>query len=288
MADIDGDGDLDLVVGAGDGSLVYYENIGTAAAPQYALRTGVANPFDGIDAGDASAPALADLDGDGDMDLMLGAADGTLRYFENLGTAIAPLYQERSGTDHPLDGADVGLASAPVFADLDGDGDLDAIVGDHAGALHYFENTGSATTPIYRERVGVANPLDGVVVGAMSRPALVDLDGDGDLDVLVGESGGTLQFFENTGSGVAPQFEARTGLENPFAGIGFGPSSAPVFADIDGDGDADLVLGEGDGTIRLFANLSTVPPCRAWLCRQVSSMVPAATTSSRPVTVTTW
>ncbi len=60
-------GDLDLVVGEWDGSLKYIENNGTSTAPAFVQRTGSANPFDGIDVGDSSAPALGDLDNDGTL-----------------------------------------------------------------------------------------------------------------------------------------------------------------------------------------------------------------------------
>jgi hypothetical protein len=60
-------GDLDLVVGAITGALNYVENTGTSTAPAFVQRTGSANPFDGIDVGWESAPALADLDGDGTL-----------------------------------------------------------------------------------------------------------------------------------------------------------------------------------------------------------------------------
>ena len=58
-------GDLDLVVGEGLGTLSYIENTGTSTAPVFVQRIGSANPFDGIDVGDSSAPTLGDLDGDG-------------------------------------------------------------------------------------------------------------------------------------------------------------------------------------------------------------------------------
>ena len=60
-------GDLDLVVGKWDGSLTYMENTGTSTAPAFVQRTGSANPFDGIDVGMESAPAVADFDGDGTL-----------------------------------------------------------------------------------------------------------------------------------------------------------------------------------------------------------------------------
>ena len=60
-------GDLDLVVGEHYGELIYVENTGTSTAPVFVQRTGSANPFDGIDVGSNSAPALADFDGDGTL-----------------------------------------------------------------------------------------------------------------------------------------------------------------------------------------------------------------------------
>jgi len=60
-------GDLDLVVGNVDGELVYIENTGTSTAPVFVVRTDSANPFDGIDVGVYSAPALGHLDGDGTL-----------------------------------------------------------------------------------------------------------------------------------------------------------------------------------------------------------------------------
>ena len=60
-------GDLDLVVGEEGGKLTYIENTGTSTAPVFVQRTGSANPFDGIDVGYYTAPALGDLDGDGTL-----------------------------------------------------------------------------------------------------------------------------------------------------------------------------------------------------------------------------
>jgi hypothetical protein len=55
---------------------------------------------------------------------------------------------------------DVGVGSVPTFADVDGDGDVDAVVREYNGVPNYFENTGTATDPIFTERTGAANPLN--------------------------------------------------------------------------------------------------------------------------------
>jgi uncharacterized protein (DUF2141 family) len=248
FADLDGDGDLDAVVGGIYGTLRYFENTGSATAPAFTERTGAANPFNGVDVGDFSAQSFADLDGDGDLDAVVGEQDGTLNYFENTGSAIAPVFTERTGAANPFNGVDIGSTSTPSFADLDGDGDLDAVAGANDGTLHYFENTGTAIAPAFTERTGAANPFNGVDLGFASTPVFADTDGDGDLDAVVGESDGTLNYFENTGSASAPAFTARTGAANPFNGVDVGYFSAPSFADIDGDGDLDAVVGSRTAT----------------------------------------
>ena len=157
-----------------------------------------------------------------------GNTNGTLHYFENTGSAIAPAFTERTGAANPFDGVNAGYTSTPSFADLDGDGDLDAVVGRTHGTLHYFKNTGSAMAPAFTEQTGAANPFNGVNVGFSSAPSFADLDGDGDLDAVVGANDGTLRYFENTGSAIAPAFTARTGAANPFNGVDVGTPARPA------------------------------------------------------------
>ena len=257
FADLDGDGDLDGVVGAQYGDLRYVQNTGSATAPVFTLRTGPANPFGSVSVGYSSRPAFADLDGDGDQDLLVGEADGTLNYFLNTGSAGLPAFTPISGLANPFNGVDVGAYSLPTFVDLDGDGDLDAVVGEKDGVLNYFQNTGTSGLPVFSQLSGLANPFDGIDVGAYGAPAFADLDGDGDLDLVVGEALGKLLYFHNTGSATAPQFVQRTGGANPFNGADVGFFSTPAFADLDGDGDLDLVVGAYDRSLTYFVNNTT-------------------------------
>jgi hypothetical protein len=73
LQDIDGDRDLDLIVGRADGTLSYYKNTGTATAPVYTAQTGTANPFNSIDSGNNSTPTLAKVDQDILFDLVVGS-----------------------------------------------------------------------------------------------------------------------------------------------------------------------------------------------------------------------
>ncbi|QLE53574.1 tandem-95 repeat protein (plasmid) [Nostoc sp. C057] len=257
LADIDGDGDLDAIVGAVNGTLRYYQNTGTATNPTYTEQTGTANPFNGISVGNFSSPTLADIDGDGDLDAIVGAVNGTLRYYKNTGTATNPTYTEQTGTANPFNGISVGSISSPTFGDIDGDGDLDAIVGKGYGTLFYYKNTGTATNPTYTEQTGTANPFNGVDVGNFSSPTLADIDADGDLDAIVGANDGTLRYFQNNTPPEPFAFVAATGTANPFNGIDVGFSSTPTLADIDGDGDLDVLIGESDGTLNYYKNTGT-------------------------------
>ena len=258
FTDLDDDGDLDLVVGDNHGTLHYYENTGTRSQPSFIERNGAANPLDGLDVDDGivfvwqvpndnSAPTFADLDGDGDPDLVVGEHDGTLHYYENTGTRS---YLNFIADDfaNPMGGVDVGYFSAPTLADLDGDGDLDLVVGEYGGyLLNYFENTGSRSQPTFTERPVTANPLADVAMDFYGVPNFVDLDDDGDLDLVVTERDGTLNYFENTGTPSQPDFTERTGVDSHFNGIEPHRSKFPVFADLDGDGDPDLLFSAGKG-----------------------------------------
>ncbi|NYT27944.1 MAG: VCBS repeat-containing protein [Candidatus Thiodubiliella endoseptemdiera] len=254
LADIDGDGDLDLVVGEGAGTLKYYQNTGTTSNPTYEAKTGDDNPFNGIDVGNYSSPTLADIDGDGDLDLVVGKNDGTLKYYQNTGTTSNPAYEAKTGGDNPFNGIDVGYSSSPTLADIDGDGDLDLVMGKNDGTLKYYQNTGTTSNPAYEAKTGDDNPFNGIDAGYSSSPTLADIDGDGDLDLVVGENYGTLKYYQNTGTTSNPAYEAKTGDSNPFDGIDVGIYSAPTLADIDGDGDLDLVIGEIDGTLKYYYN----------------------------------
>ena len=203
FADLDGDGDLDAVIGAQDGTLHYFQNTGSATVPAFTEQTGAANPFNFVDVGTRSTPSFVDLDGDGDLDAVVGEEYGTLHYFENTGSAVAPAFTELTGAANPFDGVDVGFNARPSFADLDGDGDLDAIVGELTAPCAISR---TPARPPHRPSANAPAPpirSTASIVGVLSKPSFADLDGDGDLDVVVGERYGALHYFLNTGAGFA-------------------------------------------------------------------------------------
>ena len=258
FADLDHDGDLDMVLGENGGTLSYYQNTGSGTDPVFVKQTGSANPLNGVDLGDQSTPAFGDLDGDGDVDLVVGDLTGTIAYFKNTGTASSPIFTQQSGGANPFNAIDLPNSSEPALADLDHDGDLDLIVGTGSGQIQYFLNTGTSTSPVFAQQTGGANPFNGIDVGDDARPTLIDFDRDGDLDLVVGEHDGVFNYFENTGTASAPVFVQRVGADNPFDGVDVGQESAPAVVDLDGDRDFDLVTGENNiATLHTYENLGS-------------------------------
>ena len=136
FADIDGDGDRDAFVGNGNGNTLFYRNTGNASNPVFAAPT--SNPFGLTDVGNSARPTLADIDVDGDLDAFVGNYAGNTLFYRNTGSPSNPVFAAPTTNDFGL--TDVGLYARPTFADIDGDGDLDAFVGNYDGNTVFFEN----------------------------------------------------------------------------------------------------------------------------------------------------
>ena len=150
----------------------------------------------------------------------------------------------------------------PDAVDIDNDGDLDLFVIEYYGAIKFFENTGSATSPQFA--LPQSSPFGLTPFYYFGFMDFADLDNDGDYDILgfeydydyVTYEYGNWRFIENTGTPENPQFgvEINDAFDLPSLGyyIGF-----PEFADIDDDGDQDLFVGEYYGNMVLFENIGT-------------------------------
>ena len=257
LVDLDNDGDPDLIAGHFSGSLYYFENTGTPAAPAFTERTGADNPVNNISVRSYSTPVFADLDGDGDLDLIVGNGNGAVAYFRNTGTESSPDFSRLTGASNPFNDVTLGSWNTLTLADLDDDGDLDLATGTDDGAVRYYENTGTSARPDFTLRTGESSPLDGIDAGSDSTPQFADMDDDGDFDLVVGNRDGDIFYFENTGSAAGPAFTQRTGFDNPFLGAWAGYYIAADFADLDGDGVTDLVTGSQAGIITWFKNTGT-------------------------------
>ena len=329
IADVDGDGDLDLFIGNMDGNTIFFRNNATAGATAPAYEAASTNPFGITNAGNYAKPSLVDVDGDGDLDLFIGNMDGTTFFFRNTAaTPVAPVnattasgtygvgavitltvqfseglvvtgtprlkletgttdqyatYSARTTTSVSNDtltftytvqagdsSADLNQFSATALElnsgtikdaagndailTLAAPGAAGSLAANAALLIDGTAPTGAlvATAPAY------ANPTPGINlfgitdVGSHADPSFVDVDGDGDLDLFIGNSAGNTLFFRNSGSSSAPAYEAAS--TNPFGIQNVGTRSSPTFADVDGDGDLDLFMGNEDGNTFFFRN----------------------------------
>lgn len=266
FADIDGDGDQDLFVAFLDystynGAISFFENTGTPESPEFAADAAEQNPFGLAPTGFLSKPAFADLDGDGDLDLLTGwIYTGGYQFFENTGSATAPAFA--APVAGPFGLSSPGLVGFPTLGDVDNDGDVDMISGTYADGFRFYENTGTPTAPAFASPV--VNPF-GIQTGGsdIQIPVLADLDNDGDLDLFFmgyGAYAATMYFAENTGTPAAPSFSAP--LANPF-GINIGDAEVPdpFLVDINNDGDLDLFMNDyAYGFVRFQENVEIDVP----------------------------
>ncbi|MEQ9168487.1 MAG: FG-GAP-like repeat-containing protein [Fulvivirga sp.] len=272
IADLDNDGDLDVIVGRNYGDIRFLENVGSASNPKFVNRIGVDNPFNGIYVSYYASPALADLDGDGDLDFVLGTNLNDLAFFENTDPTTDhsnPQFAPQSDPPHPVDNLvnKYGNYMRPSIVDIDNDGDVDIFVGqNYEGSAYpivtFWLNDG---TNIFTQQIGTgANPLFDVlepVKGGMSRayPTFIDIDGDNDQDAIMGDASGNIRFFRNDGNVTSPDFTTEvTGASNPFNTISTSYNASPEFADLDNDGDFDMIFGSGPyERLRFFENIGT-------------------------------
>jgi hypothetical protein len=241
FADLDGDGDLELLVGGENGHLRFFVNLGTL---QVALWDFASDWYDSA-VGTRACPALADIDGDGDPDLFLGNREGRIVYFQNSGGSTVPSFVKV--TDY-YESIDVGSDAAPFLVDIDGDSDLDLFLGRGDGRLSLYRNLGTRLAPAWSS---VTDHYDSIDVGANSIPFFVDMDADGDFDLFLGEDQGNINFFRNVGSDTLADWEQ---VSTEYNSISSGRRSAPAFADMDEDGDFDLLVGNDKGRLHLYEN----------------------------------
>jgi hypothetical protein len=297
-ADYDGDGELDLVVGIEDwsyygwddaydargrwtngplhGFIFIFRGIGDQQFADPFLLEAAGKP---IDTFGCPTPNLGDFDKDGDLDLLCGEFLDGFTYFENVGTRRAPSYapgrrlRDAKGKEVRMDLQMI----VPIAFDWDKDGDLDLIVGDEDGRVALVENSGKLgrdRTPLFSPPVYFQQEADTLKCGALATPVGVDWDGDGDMDIVSGNTAGYIEWFENlSGAGIEmPKWAAPRRLQvkgKPFrimAGPNRsiqGPAEAKwgyttfSVADWDGDGLLDVVLNSILGEVVWLKNIGS-------------------------------
>ncbi|TVR65047.1 MAG: VCBS repeat-containing protein [Gemmatimonadales bacterium] len=264
FADITGNGVPDLVWGDFfEPGLLLIENVGTREAPDLDVPPVLLPAEPTVVTSGFNAPALADLTGDGRLDLLIGVLGGA--YNANSTSANNLVFYRgteeggfRLETTRFLNGIDWGSEAVPAVGDLTGNGLPDLVVGsklDPATSrpppLHWYANVGTPGAPRleYRGQISEAAHLNGA-------PVLADLTGDGRLDLVVGSFNRGVFLYGNEGGVDEPRF-VPVG-DGPIARPPRGNYFSPAVGDLTGNGLPDLVVGEGSGRLTLFVNVGTV------------------------------
>jgi hypothetical protein len=272
---------LDLVVGEGGGGLPgkvrVYLNAGTEAEPRF--KSFFYAQADGQDLTCTPQgcmgcfPRVVQWDGDGRKDLLVGLADGTVKIYLGAADDNEPSFDGGQNVTvgsvpSPLN---VGARATPSLVDWNDDGMLDLVSGGLDSMIHVYYNCGCggavpphfyASTP--KGALAQDNGHDLQVPGVRSSPVIVDLDGDGLKDILTGNTDGQMLFYKNTGIKGLPSFSGYSVVRSNGQPIDLAGSlrSRPFLCHWTGegrfgpaDGYWDLLVGYGDGKIRLYRGI---------------------------------
>ncbi len=234
LGDLDGDGYLDVVVAnhGADETNVFYLNDGEGGFDEGSEIFSDRNNAKGI--------ALGDLDGDGDLDIVVANYRQTNKFYLNNGMGGFDAGSDISSSDGGNESNDIALG------DLDGDGDLDVVVANRSRPNRVYLNNGVND--------GMVDFDEGSDISSDERSsqgiALGDLDGDGDLDVVIAN------YYNAPGYGIN-RFYLNNGLGGFNEGFDISPdddheSMAIALGDLDGDGDLDVVVANYYETINKF------------------------------------
>lgn len=266
--DHNGDGLMDLIVSSlgqynpVTGNLIskmaYYENVGTADAPQYELITDDYEDISTMGIGETLAlyPTFGDLDGDGDEDMILGEYEGYCYYLENTGGEGSPAIFNTFTLLTNADGAPI-LESTfvyPELVDLDRDGDQDLVIGRRSGKLHYYENTGVGTYnfDLISSNLGNVDVSGAEFIEGYAVPEFIDIDGV--YHLLIGSKRGYLYYYSDIDDNLDGSFNLVDSITD---NIAIGSHTAPAVANITDDNRLELVLGNRRGGVELFQSAPT-------------------------------
>ncbi len=257
LYDYDNDGLLDLVIGNKKktitpllftSGLTLYRNTGTASIPSFEFVT---DDFAGLVSQNylgKLSPAFADLDGDGDSDMLLGLDDGRMIYYRNDGGSfvfISAWYMS----------IDVGLGASVQIFDINKDGKFDLLLGEKNGMLNYFENVGSTTTPFFAINPTVS-PFGGL---SLNVPPTSDsysttfiFRQNNDTKMLVTTMGGDIFLYGNIDGNLTGNFTLLDTIASKYLGNRYGPLTSIAGGELNGDTLVDFVLGLYGGGVQVF------------------------------------
>lgn len=268
--DVDHDGKKDLIVTPFEGlgvdnyeNVLMYKNIGTDSV-KLSFQTRSFIVGDMIDVGENAAPCILDVNGDGLKDLIIGGGfrknnsiEYRLHYYKNIGSNTYPIFQLEN--DNFLNFSSLGLSEPfPNAGDLDNDGKIDLLVGLADGRILFYKNT--STDNSFQTNVPTYLNYNGAVldIGQNAAPFVIDINKNGQMDLLIGEYNGNINLYQNIASSGNINLELVTDslgkITTTSEFMPFGYSSVSV-ADVDQDGRLDLWIGGFNNVLNFVSNI---------------------------------
>ena len=297
-ADYDDDGITDLIIGASDwteygwdnafnsegewtngpihGYVYWVKNMGTNENPDYDKAKKIMADGKPIDVYGKPSPNLVDWDNDGDLDIICGEFLDKISFFENIGSKKSPLYAKGKFLEVNNEVLHLELEMPEVIVyDWDNDEDFDIIVGKEDGRVVFIENIGlnKSGKPLLSEPIYFQQQTEFVKCGALSTPCSFDLDGDGDEDIISGNTAGFIEWFENLDGQSPPKWGPPQRIKTVgetfriMAGSNLsiqGPAEEKwgytvlYVADWNMDGLPDIILNSIVGKIQWLQNIGTL------------------------------
>jgi len=218
IADVDNDGVLEIIFGAGDNKLYVYNHNGVSMALEASHAVG--------DMIEKTYPAIGDVDRDGQLEIIIGCdlAGDDLYVFNHTGSALN--IEDSVNIDNVDD-----IKSPVALGDIDNDGDLEIVFGRMDGFVYVYNHKNSVLTLEATFNTG------GDIQCA---PALVDVDNDGRLEIIIGNNNGIVNILNHTGG-------ATLGQETTYSTAGKAVIGSPIIADVDNDGLLEIIITSTSG-----------------------------------------
>lgn len=269
--DVDGDGQKDLLASPNvsfnenqefdfRASGWFYKNAGTNQKPDFQFVRTDFLQNEMLDLGEHAAPALADLDGDGDMDLLVGyggtrTASGYragLWQFENKGTTQTPAFVLIT-TDYLGLMASLALTKVlPAFVDVDANGSTDLVLTANGVEIRVLLNAAPKGAAVrYNLATAIRWPTPDLMYPG-DLLTVTDVDRDGKPDVLISKTDGIIQYLRNAGTTANPVFQLQNQNVGGFTSDRLLGARSLVVADLNGDQKNELLVATNSGQVRLY------------------------------------
>ncbi|MBJ60104.1 MAG: hypothetical protein CMP64_05955 [Flavobacteriales bacterium] len=195
-------------------------------------------------------PTLADLDNDGDIDLIVGDNNGKIHFFKNIANSGQDAEFELQNVN--FFNIDIGQHSTPFLFDMNGDNLFDLIIGQVNGTISYAENSGTLYEPVFNtinEDFGGISVNNDESLYGFSTPYVYAENNE--INILIGSESGQIYHYRSVNNDLSLNFEL---VSDDFQNLSQGKNTALVYEDFTNDGKRDMFLGMQSGGLFYFVN----------------------------------